>query len=108
MFQTISYGQLKSHAFYIQTSQAIVSLVHGTPHVFFSYSLGRTVLLPICTFPSSSGERDVSFTNLSRVPLGIEKYFEALKETISPILTNLTARHIAFLLQFFRFVLGDI
>jgi hypothetical protein len=28
---------------------------------------------------NSSGERDVSFTYLSRVPLGTEKYFEALK-----------------------------
>jgi hypothetical protein len=28
---------------------------------------------------SASGERDVSFTYLSRVPLGTKKYFEALK-----------------------------
>jgi len=28
---------------------------------------------------SSTGERDVSFTHLSRVPLGTQKYFEALK-----------------------------
>jgi hypothetical protein len=44
----------------------------------FSSSLGRTVI-PKFTFTSSSGERDVSFTYLSRVPLGPEKYFEVLE-----------------------------
>ena len=29
MLQTISYCQLKSHLFYVLTSQSIVSLVHG-------------------------------------------------------------------------------
>ena len=40
--------------------------------------------------------------------IGAEKYFGALKYTVSPLLTTLTARHGASLLQLFHFVLGDI
>ena len=67
LFRTISYYQVTSHAFYVLTSQSIVSLVHNYAVLqkFILTFTSRTVLLPKCTFTSSSAEWNLSFTYLS-------------------------------------------
>jgi len=74
MLQTISFCQLKILAFYVLTSQSIVTLVHNSTSLF-SGSLGRTVFLPKCSFTSFSGEGDISFTYFSRVSSRQRKIF---------------------------------
>jgi hypothetical protein len=56
----------------VQQGRGVHKFVNGIGHVWLQFLIANT-------FTSSSGERGVSFTYLSRITLGTEKYFVALK-----------------------------